>query len=122
MNIAARSRSTPSRASARANHLSPNRTISAKCQAQSRSRSRSRKSARDAGVLISRTKRDIRNYRTRVRQCEAIGEYALAEQIRKFYPVAGITNRSCNGSLYEVTERERPQKIAGDSPLEAWSD
>jgi bacterioferritin len=25
----------------------------------------------------------IRNYRTRVRQCEAIGEYALAEQIRE---------------------------------------
>jgi bacterioferritin len=25
----------------------------------------------------------IRNYRTRVRQCEAIGEYALAEQIRQ---------------------------------------
>ena len=24
----------------------------------------------------------IRNYRTRIRQCEAIGEYALAEQIR----------------------------------------
>ena len=25
----------------------------------------------------------IRNYRTRIRQCEAIGEYALAEQIRE---------------------------------------
>ena len=25
----------------------------------------------------------VRNYRERVRQCEALGEYALAEQIRK---------------------------------------
>jgi len=25
----------------------------------------------------------VRNYRTRIRQCEAIGEYALAEQIRE---------------------------------------
>jgi bacterioferritin len=25
----------------------------------------------------------IKNYRERIRQCEAIGEYALAEQIRK---------------------------------------
>jgi bacterioferritin len=25
----------------------------------------------------------IRNYRDRIRQCEALGEYAMAEQIRK---------------------------------------
>jgi bacterioferritin len=43
----------------------------------------------------------IRNYRTRIRQCEAIGEYALAEQIRQILvPGAGSPNRSCNCSWY----------------------
>jgi bacterioferritin len=43
----------------------------------------------------------IRNYRTRIRQCEAIGEYALAEQIRDILdPGTGSPNRSCNSAWH----------------------
>jgi bacterioferritin len=37
----------------------------------------------------------IRNYRKRIRQCEAIGEFALAEQIRKILE-SGLSVRTDN--------------------------
>jgi hypothetical protein len=37
-----------------------------------------------AGTLIHENENEtIRNYRERVRQCEALGEFAMAEQIRQ---------------------------------------
>ncbi len=41
----------------------------------------------------------IRNYRERVRQCEALGEYAMAEQIREILrPGAGAPDRPGHGA------------------------
>jgi len=56
----------------------------------------------------------IRNYRTRIRQCEAIGEYALAEQIRKILVeeqdhqidlATALGNRSAQCERFQVAKR-----------------
>jgi bacterioferritin len=36
----------------------------------------------------------VRNYRDRIRQCEALGEFAMAEQIRTILVQAGPSDRS----------------------------
>ena len=47
----------------------------------------------------------IRNYRKRIRQCEAIGEFALAEQIRKILE-SGLSVRTDN-ILAEMGDGQR---------------
>ena len=49
----------------------------------------------------------IRNYRKRIRQCEAIGEFALAEQIRKILE-SGLSVRTDN-ILAEMGDGQRPE-------------
>jgi bacterioferritin len=47
----------------------------------------------------------IRNYRDRVRQCEALGEYAMAEQIRENSGQrAGPSDRPCHGARRGVPD------------------
>ena len=54
----------------------------------------------------------IRNYRERVRQCEALGEYALAEQIREIL-VAGAGAPDRPGDRAGHRRAEREQRRAG---------
>jgi hypothetical protein len=49
----------------------------------------------------------IRNYRERIRQCEAIGEFALAEQIRKILEI-GLSVRTDN-ILVAMGDGQRPE-------------
>ena len=49
----------------------------------------------------------IRNYRKRIRQCEAIGEFALAEQIQKILE-SGLSVRTDN-ILAEMGDGQRPE-------------
>ena len=85
MNIAEELEMHAARGTGSTRSRSPSRsTTSAACRRSRRSRSRCRTKAEDMLRFdLDNENETIRNYRERVRQCEALGEYAMAEDIRE---------------------------------------